>query len=147
MNQHADQTKALLEAWDALVKYRWRFILATFGVMAGVLIGGFLLPRKYMAEAIFERRTDMVLTEMIDHGASRPFLDSQRSSLVEEIAGQIAIEQMLESLQKSEHADLINQKNFFMLQNLKLELPRRIDVQFDIGTKEFDRIRVGFIPR
>ena len=70
-----------------------RFILSTFAVMSGVLLGSFLLPRMYKAEALFERRTDMVLTEIIDQGASKSFQDSQRASLVEEIAGQIAIDE------------------------------------------------------
>ncbi len=146
MNRNTDQTKTLLEAWDALRRYRWRFILATFGVMTGVVVGSFLLPRKYKAEAIFERRTDMVLTEIVNHGASNSFLDSQRVSLVQEIAGQMAIEQMVESLKTSEkYASLIRSKDPFELQNLRAELAKRVTVHFDIGTKEFDRIRVGFI--
>ena len=42
MSRNTDQTKTLLEAWDVLTRYRWRFVLATFGVMTGVLFGSFL---------------------------------------------------------------------------------------------------------
>ena len=58
----------MLEAWDALVRFKWRFVLATFGVTAVVLAGSFFLPRKYKAEGIFERRTDMVLSEITSRG-------------------------------------------------------------------------------
>lgn len=146
MNRNIDQTKALFEAWEALLRYRWRFILATFGVMTGVLVGGLMLPRKYKAEAIFERRTDMVLSEIVDRGGSKSFLDSQRASLVEEIAGQIALEDMITSLQNAEeHAHLIRDKDELALQQLRAGLGRRVTVRFDIGTKEFDRVRVSFI--
>ena len=145
MNQYTDQTKAFFNAWEALVRYRWRFILSTFGIMAGVLLGSFLLPRMYKAEAIFERRTDMVLTEIIDQGAAKSFQDSQRSSLVQEIAGQIAIDEMVETLQSSDDTRVIKDYNHFDLQKLRYEMAKRISVQFDIGTIDFDRIRVGVI--
>ncbi len=146
MNREQDRTRTLFETWDAVVRYRWRFILATFGVTAGVLVGSFLLPRKYKAEAVFERRTDMVLTEITDRGASKSFLDSQRGSLVEEIAGQIALDEMIDSLQVSnKNSHLFKGKSALDLQNIRSELVNRITVRFDIGTKEFDRIRISFI--
>jgi len=146
MSRQIDQTKTLLEAWEAVTRYRWRFILAMFGVTSGVLAGSFLLPRKYKAEAVFERRTDMVLTEIMDHGASKSFLDSQRSSLVEDIGGQIAVDEMIETLKNSPKTSyLVKSKNITDLQNLRADLSRRVTVRFDIGTKEFDRIRVSFM--
>jgi uncharacterized protein involved in exopolysaccharide biosynthesis len=145
MNQYTDQTKAFFNAWEALVRYRWRFILSTFAVMAGVLLGSFLLPRMYKAEAIFERRTDMVLTEIIDQGASKSFQDSQRASLAEEIGGQIAIDEMIETLQAAKDTNTIKDYNHFDLQRLRSEMTKRVSVQFNIGSIDFDRIRVGFI--
>ncbi len=146
MNQYNDQTKTLIEAWEAVVRYRWRFILASFGVTAGLMIGSFLLPRKYKATAIFERHTDMVMNQMIDQGGSKSFLDSQRQSLVEEIAGQIAIDEMIQTLKSSrESAQILQGENSFDLDNLRSDLSRRVTVKFDIGTREFDRIRVEFL--
>ena len=145
MNQYTDQTKALFNAWEALVRYRWRFILSTFAVMTGVLLGSFLLPRMYNAEAFFERRTDMVLTEIIDQGASKSFQDSQRASLVEDIAGQIAIDEMIDTLQTGNGNNAVKEYSHYKLQGLRSEMAKRVSVQFNIGSKDFDRIRVGFI--
>lgn len=146
MNPNTEQTKTLIDAWHVLARYRWRFTLATFGVVTGLLVGSFLLPRKYKAEAIFERRTDMVLTEIINHGASKSFWDSQRSSLAAEITGQLAVERMIESLKSSDnYAHLLHGKNAFELNDFRIEVARRASVRFDIGTKEFDRIRVEFL--
>jgi len=142
MNQSIDQTKAFFNAWEALVRYRWRFILSTFGVMAGVLLGSFLLPRLYKAEAIFERRTDMVLTEILDQGAAKSFQDSQRASLVEEIGGQIAIDEMIDTLQNAN--DTSKDYNHRDLQTLRSAMTKRVSVKFNIGSTDFDRIRVGF---
>ena len=129
-----------------LSRYRWRFVLATFGVMTGLLVGSFLLPRNYKAEAIFERRTDMVLTEIAGKGASTSFWDSHRSSLAQEIAGQLAVEQMIETLKASDkYAHLIQDKTIFELNDLRTEVARRVKVSFDISTPQFDRIRVGLI--
>ena len=145
MMRQTDQTKSLLEAWGALVRYRWRFILATFGVMSGVLVGSFLLPRQYKAESIFDRNTDMVLTEMMDHGASRTFMDSQRASLIEEIAGQIAIDELIETFKTPEKSHVLKGLNDFEIEALRSAVTRRVSVSFDIGTPQFDRVRVAFL--
>lgn len=146
MNRQNDYAKTLIETWEALVRYRWRFVLTAFGVTAGVLIGSFMLPRKYKAEALFDRHTDMVLTEMMDQGGSRSFLESQRLSLVEEISGQIAIDDMIKTIQTSpkltgrlQNIELLNEPGF------RAELSRRVTVRFEIGTREFDRVRVEFM--
>ncbi len=144
MIQNPDQTKTLLEAWEALIRFRWRFVLAMFGVMTGVLLGSFLLPRKYKAEAIFERHTDMVLSEITSHGASKSLRDARTRPLAEEIAGQIAIESMIETLKHTKTPNIIQTLNPFELDSLVGELSKRINVTYDIGSKEFDRIRVSF---
>ena len=144
MIRNTDQTKTLLEAWDALIRFKWRLVLVTFGVIAVVLVGSFFLPRKYKAEGIFERRTDMVLSEIVSHGASDSLKDSHSRALVEEVSGQIAIERMIETLKASKDPNIIKNLSAFKLDNLSSELARRVNVTFDVSSKEFDRVRVSF---
>jgi len=93
MSHEKNQAKALLEIWTVLVRFRWRFIVPAFAVMALVLGAGMLLPRKYKAEAIFEQTNDMVLEELTEspYGATSKFQTPQRA-IVEEVAGELAID-------------------------------------------------------
>ena len=74
-----NQAKAILEIWNLLLQYRWRFITPAFLVMAAILAISLILPRKYDAQAIFERRTDMVLAEITSRGAPRTFQDPRQA--------------------------------------------------------------------
>jgi len=146
MNLNTEQPNTFLEAWNALIQYKWRFVLASFGVMVGLLLGSFFMPKQYNTRAIFERHTDMVLTEIMNQGASRSIWDSQRSSLTQEISGQIAIEKTIKTLQSSEQfAHLLSGMNHSDLNKLRSEITRRVAINFNIGTKEFDRIHVSFV--
>ena len=52
---------------------RERVVLSAFAVTLMVLGMSLFLPRKYKSEAMFERRTDMVLSEMTARGATGNF--------------------------------------------------------------------------
>ena len=146
MNRQMNETKTLLDIGSVLLKYRWRFVIPTFAVLTGVLLVSLLLPRKYVAEAIFERRTDMVLSEIMQRGAAQTFHSPQRT-LVEELAGQPAIDSLIEHLRYTDAAHLVRGKDQADLYSLQNELKHKTNVTFDISSKELDRVRVSFINR
>lgn len=143
MSQKQDQTKALFELWEIVLRYRWRFILSAFAACTVILCLSLALPRKYKAEGIFERRTDMVLTEMMTKGATRSFQDP-RASLVKEIAGPPAVDHLLRTLEPE-----LRQRGFIKTdvdrQNLRADLLRRVVVHWDISSSVMDQIRVEYI--
>ena len=69
MSRHRNQVRALMDACEVLVRFRWRFIVPAFVVTVVILGVCLVLPRKYKAKAIFERRTDLVMTEIMHRGA------------------------------------------------------------------------------
>lgn len=72
MKHAKNQTRAVLDAWDTLWRFRHRFMATAFAVTAVVLLIGLVLPRKYEATAWFERRTDMVIGEIMSSGVRNP---------------------------------------------------------------------------
>jgi len=138
-----NQARALLDAWDTLLRHRWRFIIPTVAVMAGVLIVGMFLPRKYKADAAFERRTDMVLSEITRRGATRKFEDP-RQFLEKELAGAPALRAVVETLPKDLLLKTVGNSTSDK-ENLIGELAREVVVTFDISSPEMDRVRVQFI--
>lgn len=143
MTQKRDQAKALFELWAILQRYRWRFVLPMFFVSAVVLGMGLLVPRKYKAEASFERQTDMVLTEITMKGAPQSF-QNPRGSLIEEVAGPPAIDRLLDTLEP-ELRDSGVIRTDLDLHRLRSELVRRVVVHWDIASREQDRVRVEYI--
>ena len=98
MSKKTTQTEALFAIWVVLSRFRWRFIVPAFAIAVLVLVGSLMLPRKYRAEAVFERRTDMVLSEIVNHGAPRSYQDP-RQSLNNEVAGDPALDEMIADLE------------------------------------------------
>ncbi|MEM6552426.1 MAG: hypothetical protein AAF750_09930 [Planctomycetota bacterium] len=135
-----ESTRAILDAWHILCRYRWRFVLPAFAVAAAVLAAGMVLPRKHRAEAHFERRIDMVLTEMISRGGSDSFKDP-RNSMSNEIAGKAALDYVLE---KNEDAltELGVIKTAQDKHALLNHLGKEILVHWDVRSQELDRVRL-----
>src|SRR5690606_28008513 len=99
MSRQSENSNALLELWEIVVRYRWRMVLPAFAVTALVLGVSLFLPRKYKAVGVFEQRTDMVLTEMANRrGATRSF-QNPRDSTVEQLIGAPAIDHVLTTLE------------------------------------------------
>lgn len=143
MTRHKNQAKALVDVWDILVRYRWRFILPTFLIMAGVLAMSFFLPRKYQASAIFERRTDMVLAEIIStRGATR--FEDPRQAIVEEVTGDPAIDELIDVIRPQLEARSRKGGRQVDLARLRAELPRKVIVKYDIAAPNHDRVRVTY---
>lgn len=147
MNHKPDPTQTVLQWWRILRRYRWRFIVAAFCGCATVLALSFMLPHKYRATAIFERHTDMVLTEITDHGATQSF-QNPRGSLVEEVTGAPAVDQLLQTLgPKLRTLGLIH--NDAELAALRGRLLHGLVVHWDISSSQLDRVRLeytGFNP-
>ena len=142
-NQNPNQFKALLEMWDVLMLYRWRFILCSFGVTAAVIFASLLIPRKYQAHATFERRTDQILAEIMQRVAP-PNLPNTRQSITEQLAGRPAIDQMIDSVLPLAAAQRAAGSDQIVGETLRRELSRKVDVNFDISTPVLDRVRVSY---
>ncbi len=138
MNKDIDHSKAIMEVWHVLLRYRWRFFLPAFVVTIAVLGICMVLPRKYHAEAIFDRRTDMVLTEM--RNAPTSFQDP-RQSINDQLAGAPAIAQLRTTLDpildKLDGAPR-DREEFYR------QLHRRIIVTYDVQSPTHDRVRVEY---
>ncbi|MEX2212975.1 MAG: hypothetical protein WD768_02535 [Phycisphaeraceae bacterium] len=141
MSKRSKQSEALFEVWHVLVKYRWRFIVPAFLAATLVLAVGMVLPRKYKAEATFERRNDMVLAEIISRGAPRTMQDP-RQSLTNEVLGDSALDELLDQLGSQLTAD---GKSQFDRAGLRADLKRKATVSYDISSTELDRVRLIYI--
>ena len=143
MSQKNAQQNAVLELWELLLRYRWRFILPTFAITLGVLGMSMMLPRKYNSEAMFERRTDMVLTEMTAKGATRNFQEP-RNSLVQEITGHRAVDALLAKIEPNLRAKGII-KTELDRQVLRTNIVRGTIVHWDVASGALDRVRVAYV--
>ncbi len=143
MSQKQDQYRAYIEFLDILQRYRWRFILPAFIVTATVLGISLFLPRKYKSEAIFERRMDMVLTEITNRGATKPNQYSI-NSLREEIVGKPAIDEVIREIEPElNRLGLIRTPlDRHLLRN---DLFRKVLVEKIISTGDVTRIKVEYI--
>jgi len=138
-----NDNNALIEMWQIVRRYKWRLVLPAFAVTSLVLGVSLFLPRKYKATGIFERRTDMVLTEMANRGrATRNFQDP-RDATAEEILGAPAVERLLRKLEPElAERGLVN--NRLELDQFRDSLRRRTVVNWDISTYQLDRVRVEY---
>ncbi len=141
MPQTLTQAEAFMEIRSVIRRYPWHFAVPAFAVMALVLGASLLFPRKYRAEATFDRRTDMVLTEIMNRGAPRSF-QNPRQSLVEELAGDIAIEEM------SRNIDLLalgQPDSPAQRASLRGRVGRKVVVTFDVTSTDLDRVKLVYV--
>jgi uncharacterized protein involved in exopolysaccharide biosynthesis len=143
MHRETEQQHAFLELWDTFLRHKARFVIPAFLVAAIVLSVGFIIPRKYRATAIFERRTDVVLTEMSSRGATRSFSDPRQSQR-EQLIGQPAIEQLLREIEPVLYERGLV-RNAGDLQQLRETLRRHVVVHLDIATADLDRARIEYV--
>lgn len=126
------------------MRFRWRFILPAFLVTVMVLGASLLLPRKYEAEAIFERRTDMVLNEIMSRGGS-PVIQRPQQSLNQQLAGSPAIDMLVKQLDTALASKTISDAGSTDAARLRSELERMVMVKYDISSTTLDRVRVNYI--
>lgn len=137
-----NQAKAVVEIWCVLSRYRWRFVLPAFVVMAMVLAAGMVMPRKYRAEAIFDQKTDPVLAEISLRGASKTYQDPKQA-LVEEVAGRPAIA----ALRKNIDPILSNRigPHWQGRDAFYSDLTRSVVIRKDIADRDQNRVRVEYV--
>lgn len=142
MQQRNEQPHVLTDAWEILLRHRWRFVLPAFVIMVAVLSIGLMLPRKYSALAVFERRTDMVLAEMSTKSVASAFEDP-RHLLHDAIAGPAAVDRLLNQLEPElrRRGWVQNQTE---LRNLRSDLLHRVNIRSVVTAPTLDRIRVEY---
>lgn len=143
MRQHQDKSQAIFEAWEIFLRYRWHFIFPAFAVMVTVLTVSLFLPRKYKAVAGFERRTDLVLTEVANRGMVQNY-QNPRQTLTDEVAGGAAINELLENIGPLLISEGIVDTESD-LEQLHTEISRRVIVFKQVTSRQLDRITVEFI--
>ncbi len=144
MSQENTHSKALLELGDILVRYKWHFVFPAFAVVILTLGVSMFLPRKYKAEAIFERRSDMVLEEVTNRGGTQTFQDP-RQGIGEELVGKPAIDRMIKDLQAKFSVDGSNQFTDQDYAELRYEISKKGTVRFPLSNAKKDRVVVEFV--
>jgi hypothetical protein len=99
MSHNNTHNEPVLMAWEVGWRHRHRFVLTAFIVCVAVLAASLTLPRKYRADATFETRTDMVMSEIINRGVTQSFGDP-RASLSKDLSGPAAVEELVEQLRQ-----------------------------------------------
>jgi uncharacterized protein involved in exopolysaccharide biosynthesis len=144
MNTPLRQPQTPRDILALLWRHRWRLILPAFVAAALVLAVGLFLPRKYRGQAIFERRTDIILSEIINHGSAVNAQDP-RQALVEELVGQPAIDSLRVALKARGESPSLERVLALDSQALAAEVTRRTNVTFDINSADLDRVRVDYV--
>ncbi len=139
-NEHTD---TLNDIRRMIARHRWRFFVPCFIVMLAVLVGALFLPRKYEARATFERRNDLVMSEIAGRGAPQSFTRLKRS-LIEELGGLPAVDQVVSDLGLAEGAATSDGREIAR-HDLVQEIHRNVRVSFDMSTPDTDRIRVIYV--
>lgn len=144
MNEHTNQNDRLGHARNLLGRYRWRFMLATLGAALVVLAVSLVLPRKFEAEAIFERRSDLIMHELTSRGRVSDMNDPVRRTAQVDLTSRPAIMQVIEDL------DLIDEKanttgEDHSQRELVNHLRRNLRVSVDLATGNLERIRLTLV--
>ncbi len=144
MTQPKDPKTTLADLLDMIVRYRWRLIVPAFLVAALVLAGGLLLPRKYKAEAVFERRTRMVLEQITAKGAPES-MDTSKPSLIEEITGSTAIDELITAIEPQVAPRFVARTGEYDRRDLHEGLTRGVIVTPVLSSKSLDRINISYV--
>lgn len=143
MSQHEHEQKAFMEVWRILLRYRWRFVVPAFAAIALALAGSLALPRKYEANATFERTTNMVIRQMHNRGATQAYEDPSRA-LALQIVGNTAITQLLNKLQpKLNKMGVLH--NAHDRRELHIRIHRQTTLDREISSGQLDRLRLEYI--
>ena len=144
MSRSNNQAKALVDAWFILLRYKWRFIFPLFIVSAAVLALSLLLPRKYQAEAVFDRRTDQVLASIMV-GSGQKTYDQHTTSIKQELTNGVSLDKAIDDVKP--FVAMMAEKNGqdVNLAELRRDMARKLQVQFEIATQEHERISVKYI--
>ena len=142
MSTHTNPNN-IRDAVAVLIRYRWRFVLPAFLVTAGVLSIALLLPRRYQAEATFERRIDPILSEMNSRGASR--VQSPRGMTTKEIVGDAAVETLITQLKADAAGKKDERRVAQAVNDFRHDLPKNVILRYDVSNNELDRVTISYL--
>ncbi len=144
MNDTANQFDRFGKVRNLLMRYRWRFVLAVLGAALMVLLVSLALPRKYEAEAIFERHSDLVMNELANRGRATQLRPRLNKMVQADLAGRPALIRVVERLALLKQAGADDQ-NDFTRQELINHLHRNLRVTLELSTSNLERVRVTLI--
>ncbi len=149
MSSRWNHPETMRDLRRVVVRYRHRFVLVFFAVTTGVLLVGLCLPRRYEARAVFERRNDLVLSEIAGRGAPQSFHVLKRS-LAEELKSTPAVEKVIDDLDLAprptdDMAKAQRRERQLARHDLLTDIQRNLVVRFDISTRDLDRVWVSYI--
>ncbi|MEM6333183.1 MAG: hypothetical protein AAF823_07570 [Planctomycetota bacterium] len=133
---------ALLDAWELLKRYRWRFIVPAFALSAIALAVSLFVPRVYNSNATFERRHQTVVTDLAATPTGRTARES-RAAVLNEIKNPAAIDRVIGEISPELfEAGLVNSPAD--IAQLRFEIARHSSVVFEFSDSERDVVRVAF---
>lgn len=144
MSQDKSRDRAVLEIVDILIRYRWRFVVPAFAVAIMVLAGSLVLPKKYRASGLFERKQDIVLSEM-KRGATQSYQSASRVQL-KAIASEPAVDQLLRTI-KPELSEIPGYQTPSSIEKLRRDILAHALVRNDLSSADLDRIRISFTAK
>ena len=135
MSRNTNQAKALIDAWFILLRYKWRFVFPLFIVSSTILALSLLLPRKYQAEAVFDRRTDQILASIMVGGAAKSY-GKHNASIRHELSSGLALDKAIEDIRPYVQARVKAGGNDVDLVALRQDMAHKTQVKFEISTPE-----------
>lgn len=144
MSRSTNQAKALVDAWFILLRYKWRFIFPLFLVTASVLALSLLLPRKYQAEAVFDRRTDQVLSSIMVGNGPKTY-DQHTTSIKQELTNGVSLDKAIDDIRPYMTQRVKAGGQDVNLVELRADMARKLQVRFEISTQAHERISVKYI--
>ncbi|MEM9253470.1 MAG: hypothetical protein AAGB29_14090, partial [Planctomycetota bacterium] len=142
-DKHAQPTHALLDAWETLKRYRWRFVLPAFVLSAVALAVSLFIPRVYKSDATFERRHEVVTTDSVGFGQRGRHVKDTRAAVLNEIKNPAAVERVVQAIAPTLRDEGLGASSGELSQ-LKFEIARHSAVSFELSDPERDLVRVSF---
>lgn len=143
MYDSTNQSDRLGLVRSLLIRYRWRFTLAMLFAAVVVLVTSLFLPRKFEAEATFERRQDLVMDELSSRGRVSTVDRLLRRTAKADLAGRPALMRVIEELELGGPDGAAGTEN--ARRELLLHLRRNLRVTIDLATPNLERVRVTLV--
>lgn len=144
MSRNTNQAKALIDAWFILLRYKWRFIFPLFMVSTTILALSLLLPRKYQAEAVFDRRTDQILASIMVGGAAKTF-SKHNASIRHELSSGVTLDNAFNDIRPYIDARVKAGGDDVDWVALRQDFSHKIQIKFEISTPEHERVSVKYV--
>ena len=146
MPEHSSK-KTIGDFVRIIFRRRVLFFLPSAFFMVAVLIGGLFVPRKYTGKAVFERRTDMVVS-MDRRGKHVSPIGNIRSTIREELIGHRAVELVVQQLRltkgfRDSRGELTREGQLRRM-DLINKIRSKLRMGYDIRTRSIDMVHVGF---